>query len=123
MTMILTEEEINTFKKAIETYGVESQEDVAIEEMSELTKAIIKNRRYNTEKTRKDIVEETTDVLIMLLQLTFVYGVDGDIFRAKIDRLKKRLDEENKPPEFEVFSPVSEEIVKGVLNNGEENQQ
>ncbi len=35
----------NTLEKAIKHYGVDSQVDVAIEEMSELIKALIKERR------------------------------------------------------------------------------
>ena len=36
---------IETYKKAIEIFGKESQIDMAIEEMSELTKALLKLRR------------------------------------------------------------------------------
>lgn len=98
MEVFLSKKELNTFKRAIDTYGVRSQEDVAIEEMSELTKAIIKNRRYNTDETKANIVEEMADVLIMLFQLMNVYGVPSQVYEAKVDRLKKRLDETNKPP-------------------------
>jgi NTP pyrophosphatase (non-canonical NTP hydrolase) len=83
-----------TLKKAIETFGVNSQEDVAIEEMSELTKAIIKNRRYGTMRTENNLLEEMADVFIMLMQLMIIHGFDYDIVSQKIARLKQRLESE-----------------------------
>lgn len=97
MEMFLSDKEIKTLKRAVDTYGIRSQEDVAIEEMSELTKAIIKHRRYNSGETMANLLEEIIDVQIMLIQLSLHYGIAGKIFSEKIDRLKKRLDESNKP--------------------------
>ena len=78
----------------IDSYGVRSQEDVAIEEMSELQKAIIKNRRYNDENTRKEIIEEIADVEIMLSQLKIIYSCKEEVERLidyKIEREIKRI--------------------------------
>lgn len=86
---------------AVNTYGKEAQVDMAIEEMSELTKALLKHRRaehspeaWDYEKTRQNILEEIADVIIMLLQLIIIYGgreiIQQDI-NEKIDRLEKRL--------------------------------
>lgn len=83
--------DIATLNNAIKTFGERSQEDVAIEEMSELTKAIIKNRRYKTDETRENIREEIADVLIMLVQLIVIHGFDEAIIKKKIDRLKQRI--------------------------------
>ena len=83
--------DIATLNKAIKTFGERSQEDVAIEEMSELTKAIIKNRRYKTDETRENIREEIADVLIMLVQLIIIHGFDEAIIKRKINRLKQRI--------------------------------
>ena len=41
----------------INSYGTKSQEDVAIEEMAELQKAILKHRRYTGDETRAEIIE------------------------------------------------------------------
>lgn len=85
--------------KAIETYGNESQVDMAIEEMSELTKALLKYRRAlkgNTDisvsKAHSDILEEIADVEIMLDQMKIIYGEPICERKHKIDRLKERLD-------------------------------
>lgn len=83
--------DLDTLFKAITTYGTKNQEDVAIEEMSELTKELIKNRRNITGHNSKNIREEIVDVYIMLLQLILIYGFDEAVFKQKVIRLKERL--------------------------------
>ena len=114
MEIILKETEINTLKRAIDTYGVRSQEDVAVEEMSELTKAIIKHRRYNSGETMANLLEEIIDVQIMLIQLSLHYGIAGRLFSKKIDRLKKRLDEEDKKEEEKVQPTTNFDLMKNM---------
>ena len=91
MNIGITKDEFEIIARAIKTFGVKPQEDVAIEEMSELTKAIIKNRRYHTEETSENIREEMADVMIMLAQLIAVYGSPDEIITVKLERLKKRI--------------------------------
>lgn len=60
-------------RQAIETYGVQAQCDVAIEEMAELTKAIVKIRRVaddygKTQAALDNLMEEIADVDIMIDQ-------------------------------------------------------
>ena len=90
MEFILKPSEADILIDAIDTYGERSQEDMLIEEMSELTKALIKHRRYNTEETRADILEEIADVQITLMQLIFMYENPAEIVSAKLQRLKQR---------------------------------
>ena len=89
-------------KQAIKTYGDNMQMLVAIEELSELQKAILKFiRRENEdvdvkgmEKYRKDVIEEMADVEIMLKQLQIIFcskGATQSVAAFKIDRLSKRL--------------------------------
>lgn len=88
-------------QQAVDTYGKEAQVDMAIEEMSELTKALLKNRRaekalekWDYEKTKQGISEEIADVVIMLSQLLMIYGnreaVQEEI-NIKVRRLEERL--------------------------------
>lgn len=67
------------------------QHDVAIEEMSELTKEIIKWKRY---KNNGDAVaEEIADVEIMLEQLKIMHNNTTQVEawkRIKIDRLRNK---------------------------------
>lgn len=89
-------------KKAIETYGRHAQTDMAIEEMSELTKALLKLRRAGSAgwaDAKENVFEEIADVIIMLTQLLMIY--DGRkavqaFIDAKVRRLEERLSEAEK---------------------------
>ena len=80
-------------KKAICKYGKQAQLDVAVEEMAELTKEIIKSKRGAS--NYHQIVEELADVYIMMTQMKLIYGIyDEELINAmdlKIARLEKRL--------------------------------
>ena len=92
-------------QQAIDTYGVEAQLDMCIEEMSELTKAICKYKRKGLrlikpqDKVIQDIAEETADVTIMLLQLNMMLQMEkfdfenkvNEIVEHKVERLAERL--------------------------------
>lgn len=88
-------------QNAVDTYGKEAQVDIAIEEMSELIKALLKNRRaehspeaWDYEKTRQNIFEEIADVVIMLTQLLMIFGGRDAVQKAineKVERLATRL--------------------------------
>ena len=99
----MTDSERKIFMQAIHTYGTETQTDIAIEEMSELTKALLKCRRsWSGDKTcgnigdlYKNVIEEIEDVQIMLDQMKLIYGSSESGRRYKIYRLKERLDGEN----------------------------
>lgn len=86
-------------QQAIETYGVQAQCDVAIEEMAELTKAIVKIRRVadDYEKTQAaldNLLEEIADVDIMVEQMKIMWGQKQveEYRRKKLKRLAKRLE-------------------------------
>lgn len=90
-------------EKAIQTYGVRAQVDMAVEEMSELTKALLKHRRgcpsgtvNDLRRLRENIVEETADVIVMIAQMIMMYDYRGDVQAEvdfKINRLRERLKE------------------------------
>ena len=84
-------------RKAIDTYGTEAQMMQCIEEMAELIQAINKYFRANTDeemaKAYVSVIEEISDVQIMLEQMRLLFGdkaVDEQI-TAKLGRLEKRL--------------------------------
>ncbi|MDU2203438.1 MAG: hypothetical protein E7E43_02265 [Thomasclavelia ramosa] len=85
--------QINVMLDALEHYGNNPQVDMAIEEMSELTKELLKNRRGK--ENRSDIAMEMADVYIMLEQLKFIFGIDETELKVnaelKIQRLKNRI--------------------------------
>lgn len=70
------QEVTDTYKQAIETYGVRMQKLMAIEEMSELTKEICKDFRGLLD--REHLIEEMADVMIMLDQMLLLYKISGE---------------------------------------------
>ena len=87
-------------RQMLSKFGEDSQIDVAIEEMSELTKELIKYKRskiHFREKqasSREHVVEEIADVMFMLEYLIEIFGVDMDQLQktilAKANRTKER---------------------------------
>ncbi len=128
-------------KKAIETYGIDAQVLMAIEEMSELTKALCKERRTRNcddlttrSKVIDNITEEVADVQIMLNQLRYIFGIETEsVETEKLSRLDDRLTahepcpicgpfDEHCPEEFDAYVPVSSEgdIMERDAKPGEE---
>lgn len=88
-------------RQAIETYGVQAQCDVAIEEMAELTKAIVKIRRVaddygKTQAALDNLLEEIADVDIMVDQMKIMWGPKQveEYRRRKLERLNRRLNDD-----------------------------
>ena len=86
-------------QRVLHTFGENPQEDMCIEEMSELTKALLKYRRYINESNKQadlsDAVrEEIADVQIMLEQLRMLYGNTDDMEEYKLNRLWARMEAE-----------------------------
>lgn len=70
-------DELNILRDAINTFGVDHQLDMAIEEMSELTKEVckIKRNEEGSEYGSLDALsEEMADVIIMLEQLKIIFS-------------------------------------------------
>lgn len=77
-------------KKAIEKFGKDKQLDMAIEEMSELIKAIVKYRRYNWNKVWElKMIDEMVDVEIMLEQLKQMLTNRDEFELQKLQKLKR----------------------------------
>ena len=90
------------YEKFLKAWGEESQERMAIEEMSELIKELCKKIRLerddfsenNEEKLAKTIEcikEESADVLNMAEQLEFYYGAD-EIEKIREEKMKRTLE-------------------------------
>ena len=90
---------LNVLEDAISTFGKKSQVDKAIEEMSELTKALCKERYTQIAsdeyaEAHANVIEEIADVAIMLVQLLIIFDKDHEIQKEidyKIDRLEQKL--------------------------------
>ncbi len=134
-------DDIDIIKKAINTYGIDAQVLMAIEEMSELTKALCKERRTRNvddlsvrSKAMANIAEEIADVQIMLDQLRVIFDAETEnIEIKKLSRLANRLASHEPCPvcgpfneycaeEFDAYVPVSSEgdIMERDAKPGEE---
>lgn len=86
------------FRRCICEYGTQPQVDVAIEEMSELIKALLKWRRAKGAEltaARDNIIDEIADVRIMCRQMEILFQAEWEVERRidfKVDRQRKRLD-------------------------------
>lgn len=89
------QETIDTYKKAIKTYGEKAQKLMAIEEMSELTKEICKDFRGQLD--REHLIEEIADVTITIYQLLMMYEISDkeiqQMCERKMERLKERMED------------------------------
>lgn len=95
MTM---DREAKILDDAVAVFGADAQTDMMIEEMSELTKALLKMRRVRGHKenesvARMNVLEELADVGIMLSQMEMIYGDCTDWEIWKLERLEKRIEE------------------------------
>jgi len=88
------------YRASIATYGKEAQIDMAIEEMSELIKALLKFRRFGCSENSVDylenIYEEIADVKIMIRQLEMIYEGENEVdewIDKKVERQIERLAE------------------------------
>ncbi len=78
-------EENKIFASAISVFGAEHQEDIAIEEMSELTQALLHNRRGRD----SNIPEEIADVLITVEQLIIINGCRDEVERIRKEKTER----------------------------------
>ena len=104
-----TPKQLTILVAALETFGYDRQVDKAIEEMSELTKALLKYREQNSDENLKNIIDEIADVKITMEQMQFIYDglcdkkdLDCNVFKRidyKMDRLFTRIIEARSQPE------------------------
>lgn len=98
MNKIPYEERRDTYNAAFKRFGVIHQVYVAIEEMSEVIKALTKLIRDpdNIFDYLPNIIEEVADATIMLEQLRLIFGINDEVCEAmdaKMRRLKKKMEE------------------------------
>lgn len=86
----MNEQEV--YKAAIDTFGVPKQVDMLIEEMSELTQALLKWRRGRI-AAMENVHEEVADVEIVLAQIKIGLNPNkiAKIKAIKLARLEERI--------------------------------
>jgi hypothetical protein len=73
------------FQQAIDKYGVQAQANKAIEELSELIRAISRIENEINLDNFANLVEEMADVYIMLKQLEMIYYIEEATLEAVIE--------------------------------------
>ena len=89
----------NTISGMLDKFGEDSQIDVAIEEMSELTKELIKYKRSKIHfrerqaSSRDHVVEEISDVLFMIEYLKKIFNISEKDLQSEIAAKARRTKE------------------------------
>ena len=92
----MTQQEKDLYERNIKYHGIEQETTIAMEECSELIQAISKCKRYGCiNKYRENLIEEMTDVLIMIDELKTIYQISdvdiSDIRQYKMNRQSYRI--------------------------------
>lgn len=92
----MTQAEKDLYERNIKYHGIEQETTIAMEKCSELIQAISKCKRYGCiNKYRENLIEEMTDVLIMIDELKMIYQISdvdiSDIRQYKMNRQSYRI--------------------------------
>jgi len=80
------------FEDIINHFGVNRQSRQAMEECGELIQAINKMLRYpDDEIKRLELIEEISDVLIMITQLKIIFDIEQSEIKRMMNYKKSRL--------------------------------
>lgn len=92
-TELFDEEDRRTFDRAVETWGIDAQAQMAEEEAAEF---IVASKHWKRGKASPmDVVDELADLRIMVEQLTEFIGreIVEEHVQVKMNRLRERLDD------------------------------
>ena len=93
------QEIISTVKEMIAKFGEDSQIDVAVEEMSELIKELIKYKRAKIHENDKKnsrlehVLEEIGDVMLMIESLKVIFDLTDEDIKEIVFKKAKRTRE------------------------------
>lgn len=92
----MTDKFLTNYDEFLAKFGLKTQVNIAIEEMSELIKELCKFNRFqnNSDKVKditENIREEIADVLNMVEQLEYHFGVDK-IESIRQEKIKRTID-------------------------------
>lgn len=86
----------NEMLQIIDHYGAQAQENIAIEEMAELTKALLKLRRCTGLNESADctaaIVEEISDVMTTVQELILIYNCENEVLQIQTEKLNRQIE-------------------------------
>lgn len=82
---------VELYNDVMQVFGYEHQMHKAVEEMAELTNALMKHSMLRAK--REDVISEIADVVICMEQLALYFGVNDVMAEKdrKLERLEERL--------------------------------
>lgn len=107
------------YKIAVENFGETAQIHMALEEMSELSKELLKDLR-NGKKNPVDVASEVADVEITMEQIKGIYGIDLMVRktkRSKKKRLQKIIDSMKPLTVAQVIEKVQKHFKKRLIGD------
>ena len=91
---MLNKENIELCWELLAKFGIEAQAVIAIEECSELQKALCKSLRCNQTWNAESVKEELVDTIVMCQQLLLCIGMDENDVNARAKaKLERALDD------------------------------
>ena len=80
-------------RQIAERYGIPNQEKQAVSELSELLMVLTRRPSQRKQDWREKLIDEISDVKIMLQQLVTMYDIDPETISEQIDfKLNRQLD-------------------------------
>lgn len=107
------------YKSAVDNFGETAQIHMALEEMSELSKELLKDLR-NKKRNPLDVASEVADVEITLEQIKRIYEIDipvRAIKRVKKKRLQKIIDSMKPLTVEQVIAKVQKHFKKRLIGD------
>ncbi len=93
---MVTQSEKNIFEECLFKWGKPSQILMTLEELNELGLVLCHSLRKIKKVTKKEIIEEITDVKLMIDQMQYIFEItDDELFNmrlAKLSRLRRLLE-------------------------------
>lgn len=88
----MNSEQIDIMQRAITKYGAKAQTNKAVEELSELIRAIVRYETKQSDQRRLNLIEELADVKIMIEQIIMINMISQEAIQNDIKVKLNRLD-------------------------------
>lgn len=89
-------------RQIAEKYGIQNQERQTVSELAELLEVLTRRPSQRGQDWREKLIDEISDVKIMLQQLQLMYNIDAETIDEQIDfKLDRQLDRIRKGSDHE----------------------
>ena len=85
MKVEFSENQVSVMHKALDSWGLEAQIGVAVEEYAELIVALQKYVNRSVKPSTDELLDEIADVEMMLAQVRIALGLDDELLHKRIE--------------------------------------